>query len=148
MYAVSIEIPAAPPQVFRALTEPALVARWNPEAAEVRPPEGGLRVGAVVSAVVEEFGRKFVVQWTVTTLEPDRALSYDMTTPMWSGRIDYVLTRQPDRTTVSFQLTPVPPSGWKRYPLLVLAIATRPLVQRRLRSRLHALRSVVQTTTV
>jgi uncharacterized protein YndB with AHSA1/START domain len=147
MYAASIEIPGTPPQVFRALTDPALIARWNPEAAEMRPPEGGLRVGAVASAVVQEFGRKFVVQWVVTRLEPDRALSYDMTTPMWSGQIDYVLTRQPDRTTVSFQLTPVAPSGWKRYPLRVLAIATRPLMQRHLRKRLLALSSVVQTTT-
>jgi hypothetical protein len=70
-----------------------------------------------------------------------------MTTPMWSGRIEYVLTALPPATTLSLRFAPVPPTGWKRYPLWVIAIATRPLMERHLRKRLRALSNVVQATT-
>jgi uncharacterized protein YndB with AHSA1/START domain len=147
MYSAHVEIPATPARVFHVLTDPALLKRWQPEVVEAHPPEGGLRVGAVAHGIAEEFGRRFPVQLVVRRLEPDRALSYDMTTPMWSGRIDYVLTRQPESTTLSLHFAPVPPTGWKRYPLLVLGIATRPLMLRHLRKRLLALSNVVQATT-
>jgi uncharacterized protein YndB with AHSA1/START domain len=147
MYSAHIEIPATPARVFSVLTDPTQLKRWQPEVVDARPPEGGMRVGAVAQAIAEEFGRRFPVQLVVRRFEPDAALSYDMTTPMWSGRIDYVLTARPERTMLSFRFAPNPPSGWKRYPLFVIALVTRPLVQRRLRKRLLALSGVVQTTT-
>jgi len=148
MYSAHVEIQAPPSQVFRVLTDPSLLKQWQPEVVEARPPEGGLRVGAVAHGIAEEFGRRFPVELVVRRLEPNAALSYDMTTPMWSGRIDYILTAQPERTTLSLHFAPVAPSGWKRYPLMILGIATRPLMQRHLRKRLLALSSVVHRTTV
>jgi uncharacterized protein YndB with AHSA1/START domain len=146
MYSAHIEIPATPARVFHVLTDPALLKRWQPEVVDARPPEGGLRVGAVAHGIAEEFGRRFPVELVVRRFDPDRALSYDMTTPMWTGRIDYVLTEVPAATSLSLRFAPVAPTGWKRYPLRVLAVATRPLVQRLLRKRLRALSSLVQTT--
>lgn len=46
MYSATIETAATPSQVFAALTEPELLKQWQPEAGEVKRPEGGLRVAA------------------------------------------------------------------------------------------------------
>jgi uncharacterized protein YndB with AHSA1/START domain len=94
MYSASIEIPATPSKVFAVLTDARLLKQWTPEVVEVRPPEGGLRVGAIGHALVEEFGRRFSAELVVAALEPDVKLAYDMTTPMWSGHIEYVLTHR------------------------------------------------------
>jgi uncharacterized protein YndB with AHSA1/START domain len=144
MYSATIDIAATPSHVFAVLTDPTLLKEWQPEVLEARPPEGGLRVGAIGYAMVEEFGRRFSVQLVVSALEPDAKLAYDMTTPMWSGRIEYVLTQRPRGTNLSFLFAPFPPKGGVRFVARIMAVLTRPLVQRRLRNRLEALRRVVE----
>jgi uncharacterized protein YndB with AHSA1/START domain len=148
MYSATIEIAASPSQVFAVLTDPGLLKQWTPEIAdaEVKPPEGGLRVGAIAQASVKEFGRRFSVELVVLALEPAARLAYRMTTPMWSGRIDYVLTRRNGGTDLSLLFVPDQPKGGARLIMRALAVLTRPLVQRRLRSRLAALRRVVEAT--
>ena len=64
------------------------------KAVEAKPPEGGLRVGATARVSVKELGREFCVEFVVEALEPDARLAYHLSTPMWSGRIEYVLTPQ------------------------------------------------------
>jgi uncharacterized protein YndB with AHSA1/START domain len=140
MYSASIEIAATPSQVFTALTDPEIVKQWNPEAVDAKPPEGGLRVGATVGASVNEFGRQFSVEFVVKALEPNAKLAYHITTPMWSGHIEYVLTPRHGGTNVSFVLVP----DQLKLVVRVLAVLTRPLLQRRFRSRLAALRRVVE----
>ena len=143
MYSASIEIAATPSQVFTVLIEPGRLKQWTPEIVEVKPPEGGLRVGAIAQALVKEFGRRFSVELVVVALEPAARLAYHMTTPMWSGRIEYVLTHRDRGTKVSFLFVPDQAKHGARL-IRVLAILTRPLVQRRLQSRLAALRRVVE----
>jgi len=144
MYSASIEIPATPSKVFAVLTDARLLKQWTPEVVEVRPPEGSLRVGAIGHALVEEFGRRFSAELVVAALEPDVKLAYDMTTPMWSGHIEYVLTHRPPGTNLSLLFVPNPPKGIPRLIARTVAVLTRPLIKRRLRSRLMALRSVVE----
>ena len=144
MYSATLDIPASPSRVFAALTDSRLAKRWQPEAVEVIPPEGGLRVGAVTTALVEEFGRRFSVEFVVVALEPDVKIAYDATTPMWSGRVEYVLTRRPRGTNVSFLFVPNPPKGIPFPIARALGVLTRPLMQWRFRSRLVALRRVVE----
>jgi uncharacterized protein YndB with AHSA1/START domain len=144
MYSATIDIPASPSKVFAALTDPKLAKQWQPEAVEVKLPDGGLRVGAVTTVLVEEFGRRFSVEFVVVALEPDVKIAYDATTPMWSGHIEYVLAHRTGGTNVSFTFVPNPP---KRIPFHIaraLAMLTRPLMQRRFQSRLAALRRVVE----
>src|SRR5215470_2276289 len=71
MYSANIEIAATPPQVFAVLTDPKLAKQWQPAVVEVKHPEGGLRVGATAQAVVQEFGRRFSVEWVIAALEPN-----------------------------------------------------------------------------
>jgi uncharacterized protein YndB with AHSA1/START domain len=146
MYSASIDIAATPSRVFAILTDQAVLKQLQPEIIELRPPEGGLRVGAVGEALVEEFGRRFTVQMVVAALEPDARLAYDMTTPLWSGRIEYVLTSQAPGTHLSFRFVPDRPnvSGPIRVAIRVMALLTRPLMQRRIQSRLAAIRRIVE----
>ena len=148
MYSASIEIPASPSRVFTVLTDPGLLKQWTPEVAdaEVKPPEGGLRVGAIAQAFVKEFGRRFSVELVVVALEPAARLAYHITTPMWSGRADYVLTQRHGGTDLSLLFVPDQPkvNGGARLIVRAMAVLARPLVQRKLRSRLAALRSVVE----
>ena len=143
MYSASIEITATPSQVFAVLTDPRLLKQWTPEIVEVKPPEGGLRVGATSQAVVQEFGRRFSVELVVVALEPNARLAYQMTTPMWSGHIEYVITDKHRSTNLSIFFVPDQPKGGLRLIAHVVAVLTRPLMQWRLRSRLTALRKVV-----
>lgn len=146
MYSASIEIAATPSQVFTVLTDPGLLKQWTPEIAdaEVKPPEGGLRVGAIAQASVKEFGRRFSVELVVVALDPAARLAYHMTTPMWSGRVEYVLTHRHGGTDLSLLFVPDQPKGVPRAIARAMAVMTRPLVQRKLRSRLAALRRVVE----
>jgi len=144
MYSASIEIPATPSKVFAVLTDVNLLKQWTPEIIEVRPPEGGLRVGAISSALVEEFGRRFSAELVVAALERDVKVAYDMTTPMWSGHVEYLLTQCPMGTNLSLLFAPSPPKGIPYFLARSMAVPTRPLVQWKLRSRLVALRRVVE----
>jgi uncharacterized protein YndB with AHSA1/START domain len=144
MYSARIDIPAPPNRVFAVLTDPCLAKLWAPEVIEAQL-EGELGVGAVGHVLVKEFGRKFMVKSLVTRYEKDTAIAYEMTTPMWSGNIEYSLKSQPQGTTLDFLFKPDKPRGWRRIPSLLVALATRPMVQRIHRKRLEALRSVVET---
>jgi uncharacterized protein YndB with AHSA1/START domain len=144
MYSANIEIAATPSQVFAALTDPKLAKQWQPQAVEIKFPEGGLSVGATVQAVVQEFGRRFAVEWVIVALEPNARLAYHMTTPMWSARIEYVITDKHRSTKVSMLFAPEPPKRGPRRILRVVAVLTRPLMQWRLRSLLAALRRVAE----
>jgi uncharacterized protein YndB with AHSA1/START domain len=143
MYSATIEIAASPSRVFAVLSDPTLLKQWTPEIVDAKPPEGGLRVGAIAEALVEEFGRRFSVRLVVTGLEPDARIAYDMTTPMWSGRIEYVLTGLTRGTNLSLLFVPVPPRRFRAV-ARIMAVLARPLMQWRLRSRLLLLRTVVE----
>src|SRR5262245_41987480 len=93
-------------------------------------------------SVVQEFGRRFSVELVVEALEPNARIAYHMTTPMWSGHIEYAITDKHRSTSVSILFVPDQP---KRGARLIAQVAklTRPLMQWRLRSRLAALRRVV-----
>jgi uncharacterized protein YndB with AHSA1/START domain len=144
MYSAAIDISASPSKVFAALTDPRLARQWQPEAIEVKIPDGGLRVGSVTTVLVEEFGRRFSVEFLVVALEPDAKIAYDAITPMWSGRIEYVLTHRTSGTNVSFIFVPNPPKGIPFPIARALAMLTRPLMQWRFRSRLAALKRIVE----
>src|SRR5262245_44661294 len=114
MYSASIEIAATPSQVFTVLTDPGLLKQWQPEVVEAKPPAGGLRVAAIAQGFVEEFGRRFSVELVVLALEPAARLAYHMTTPMWCGRIEYVLTHRDRGTNLSFLFVPDQPKRGAR----------------------------------
>ena len=143
-YSAGIEIAATPTQVFAVLTDPKLAKQWHPEVVEVKHPEGALCVGATAQAVVQEFGRRFSVESVIVALEPNARIAYQMTTPMWSGRIEYVITDKHRSTSVSILFAPDPPKRAPRLILHVVAVLTRPLMQWRLRSVLAALQRVVE----
>src|SRR4029453_15188540 len=113
MYSASIEIAATPSQVFTVLTDPGLLKQWTPEIAdaEVKPPEGGLRVGAIAQGFVNEVGDRFSVELVVVAQEPAARLAYHMTTPMWSGRAEYVLTDRHGGDDPSQPFLPDQPQG-------------------------------------
>ena len=143
MYSARIDISAPPNRVFAVLTDPSLAKLWSPEVIEARL-EGELGVGAVSHIQVKEFGRKFSVRAVVIRYEKDTAIGYEMTTPMWSGNVEYLLKLQPQGTTLDLLFKPDAPRGWRRIPSVLVAMATRPMVQRLHRRRLDALRSVVE----
>jgi uncharacterized protein YndB with AHSA1/START domain len=143
MYSGTIDIAATPARVFSVLTDPTLLKQWQPEVIEAQLPEGGLRVGAVGRALVEEFGRRFSVQLVVAAFEPNAKLAYEMTTPLWRGRVEWVLTPRLGCTNVSFLLAPAPPKSVPSLIARVMVVLTRPLIMRKLRVRLKALRRVV-----
>lgn len=143
MYSAQIDIGAPPNRVFAVLTDLSLLKLWSPEVIEAHW-EGELGVGAVNHALVKEFGQRFPVKLLVTRYEKDAAIGYKMTTPMWSGNVEYLLKSQPQGTSLDLLFTPVTPGGWKRIPAILIAKATRPMVQRIHRRRLEALRSVVE----
>ena len=143
MYSASIEIAATPSQVFTWITDPGLLKQWHPEIVEVKRPEGGLRVGATAQVFVKEFGRRFSVEFVVVALEPAARFAYHMTSPM-SGHIEYVLTHRHGGTGLSLLIIPDEPKGGARLIARAMAALTRPLVQRKLRSQLAALRRVVE----
>ena len=148
MYSAHVEIAASPSRVFAVLTDHTVLKDWTPEIVEAKPLEGGLRVGASSHALVEEFGRRFDVQLVIVGLEPDARIAYDMRTPMWSGHVEYVLTHRPGGTNLSMSFVPEPPQRRSvRVLARGLAPLTRPLVQRRLRQRLEALRRIIETRT-
>jgi uncharacterized protein YndB with AHSA1/START domain len=142
MSSARIDIGVPPDRVFSVLTDQSLLKLWQPEVIEVR--QEGLGVGAVYHALVEEFGRRFQVRLLVTRWEKDTAIAYEMTTPMWSGNIEYLLKSQPQGTTLDFLFKPVQPRGWRRIPAVLVGMATRPMLKRIHRRRLEALRSVVE----
>jgi uncharacterized protein YndB with AHSA1/START domain len=143
MYSLRIDIASPPARVFAVLTDPTLMRSWNPEIVELQQPEE-LKVGDVSRAVVQEFGRRFIAELRLTRREQDAAIAYDMTTPMWSGHAEYILTAVHSGTRLDFRFHPEPPLGWKRIPARWMATLTRPLVQRVQRRKLETLRNLVE----
>ena len=140
---VQIDIAAPPAHVFAVLTDPKLQRLLNPEIVEIRQPDP-FQVGDLSHATVREFGRTFSVEAKLTRRDQDAAVGYDMTTPTWSGHIEYTLTAVDSGTRVDFYFQPVAVTGWKRYPARCLALAIRPLIRRHHRNRLEALRALVE----
>jgi uncharacterized protein YndB with AHSA1/START domain len=144
VYTVRIDIAAPPARVFDVLTDPKMLRLWMHEVAKFQQPENRLKVGDVSRAVVQEFGRKFPVELKLTRHEQDAAVGFDMTTPMWSGQIEYILTEVHSGTRLDMLFQPVTPPGWKRIPVGWLWAVIWPLAQRVHRKRLEALRAVVE----
>lgn len=93
----SVEIHAPPLEVWRALVEPALIARWM-NRAQV---ESSWQVGAAMILRVELEGTVYADRGTLEVLEPGRRLAYSH----WSA-----ISRLPDtpeaRTRIRFELEP------------------------------------------
>ena len=81
-HVVTAAVPAEPPEVFRYLTEPALLPRWIDGLRESRPQgDGVMRVGAKSIEVVEARGKLVEMVSEVTAFDVDRALSVRVTYP-------------------------------------------------------------------
>jgi len=143
-YSASIEMAATPPQVFAVLIDPALFKRWTRQVVEVTPPEGGLRVGATSRAVVQEFGRRFSAELVVLALEPNTRIAYRLTSPTWSGRIEYVIAERHPSADVSILFAPDPPKSLPYFVAKTVGVLARPLMTWRLRSMLAVIRKVVE----
>ena len=146
MYSATIDIAATPAHVFSVLTSSDLTLwkQWQPEAIEVQHPDGGLRVGAAFRVLVKEFGRRFHVQFVVVALDPDARLVYDMSSPLMRGRIEWFLTPRPRSTNVSWLVVPAPPKNMPLPIARIMGALMRPLLTRKLRRRLEALRRAVE----
>jgi uncharacterized protein YndB with AHSA1/START domain len=107
-HVLTATVPAEPHEVFRYLTDPALLPRWIDGLQESRPMGDGLmRVGAKSIEVVEAHGKPIEILSEVTALDPDRALSVRITYP-GAGDTDmaYELTPAANRTNVRLTVTP------------------------------------------
>lgn len=94
-HVLTAAVPAEPAEVFRYLTEPALLPRWIEGLRESRPQgDGVMRVGAKSIEVVEARGRFVEMVSEVTALDVYRALSVRITYP-GAGDVD-----------MSYELTP------------------------------------------
>jgi uncharacterized protein YndB with AHSA1/START domain len=106
---VTAAVPAEPAEVFRYLTEPALLPRWIEGLRESRPQgDGVMRVGARSIEVVEARGKPVEMVSEVTAWEMDRSLSVRMTYPGDVGGADltYALTPTGHGTDVRLGFTP------------------------------------------
>jgi uncharacterized protein YndB with AHSA1/START domain len=139
---VTAVVPAEPSEVFRYLTEPALVPRWIEGLQESRPMgDGVLRVGARSVEVVTAMGQTMEIESEVTALDPYRMLGVRITYP-GSGESDmtYELTPVVQGTQVRLTVTP-------RYRGVARLVGrlTRRSARRRLQGNLDRLAQVVAT---
>ena len=139
-YRATVEIATPPDRVFRALTDPEQLKRWQPDMIDSRPPEGGLRIGARAHATVKEYGRRFEVEFLVLALTANEYLKYELTAPQVSAQIEYRLSDLGNRTRVECEMVPRF-NGFMRFMSLLLG----GVFQRKLDSRLQLLRHVVET---
>lgn len=124
-------VAAEPPEVFRYLTEPALLPRWIEGLRESRPQgDGVMRVGARSTEVVEVRGKTVEMVSEVTAVEVNRALSVRITYP-GAGDVDmtYELTPVTHGTEVRLTVTP----RYRGVARLVMR-----LMHASMRKRLHA----------
>jgi uncharacterized protein YndB with AHSA1/START domain len=138
-------VPAVSHEVFRHLTEPALLPRWIDGLRESRPlGEGVMRVGARSIEVVEASGKTIEIISEVTALDPDRALSVRITYP-GAGDTDmaYELTPVADGTEVRLTVTP-------RYRGVARVVGwlMQPLARKRLQANLDRLVQVVPASDI
>lgn len=74
-----IEIAARPAQVWRALTDVAAYAAWNPLLPEIR---GTLAVGERLRVQLRQLGRTLTIKPTIVRLEPERVLTWRGSLPV------------------------------------------------------------------
>ncbi len=144
-HVVTAVVPAAPPEVFRYLTEPALLPRWIEGLRESRPQgDGVMRVGAMSIEVVQAQGKTVEMVSEVTAWERDRALSVRVTYPGGTGEADmtYRLTPVTGGTEVRLTFTPRY-RGIARLAVRMMSTSTR----RRLQGDLDRLVDAVRTGT-
>jgi uncharacterized protein YndB with AHSA1/START domain len=134
---------AAPPVVFRHLTEPDLLTNWIGGLKESRPlGDGVLRVGAESIEVVEERGKRIEMPSRVTAVEQDRTLSVCITYP-GAGDTDMTYQLTPERSGTALRLTVV-----TRYRGLtrLAGPVMRPMMRRQLTADLGRLARAVETS--
>ncbi len=104
-YQVEETIAAAPDEVFRHLTEPALLTRWIGGLVSSKPlTEGGLKVGARSLETVEENGRRVEMETTIVRLELNRRFESTIQAPHLEGLAQYCLSPEQDGTRVTHTL--------------------------------------------
>ena len=139
MYQATADIAAAPEEVFVFLTDPERIKLWQPDVIESHPPAGGLRIGARARAVVQEYGRRFSVEFLVVALTANQQLTYDMDAPTVSARIEYRLMHHGVGTHLEQTMTPTF-KGFARF----LSPCLKGMIQRKMESRLALLRELVE----
>ena len=143
-HVVTATVPAAPPEVFRYLTEPALLPRWIDGLRESRPQgDGVMRVGATSIEVVEARGKAVEMVSEVIAWEVDRSLSVRVTYP-GAGDADmtYELTPGTNGTEVRLTFTP----HYRGLAQLMVRLM-RASTQKRLQANLDRLVQVVRAST-
>jgi uncharacterized protein YndB with AHSA1/START domain len=143
-HVLTAAVPAEPPEVFRYLTEPALLPRWIDGLRESRPQgDGVMRVGAKSIEVVEARGKLVEMVSEVTALDVDRALSVRITYP-GAGDVDMTYELTPATQGTGLRLTVTPRyRGLARLVVRLMQAST----QRRLQANLDRLVQVVRANT-
>ena len=143
-HVVTAVVPADPAEVFRYLTEPALLPLWIDGLRESRPQgDGVLRVGAQSIEVVEARGKRVEMVSEVTAFELDRALSVRVTYP-GAGDADMTYELIPATHGTELRLTFTP--RYRGLARLVVRLM-RASTQRRLQANLDRLVHVVSAST-
>ena len=103
-YSSRTAIAASPDEVFAYLTRPELLKRWMGGFVASEPlTEGGLRPGARSREIIEEGGRRMVMECEVLQLTPGRLLSVRLTAEGMDVQADYVLEPRGGETLVSLK---------------------------------------------
>lgn len=144
-HVLTAAVPAEPPEVFRYLTEPALLPRWIDGLRESRPEgDGVMRVGARSIEVVEARGKLVEMVSEVTAFDVDRALSVRITYP-GAGDADMTYELAPATHGTELRLTFTPRyRGLARLVVRLMQAST----QRRLQANLDRLVQVVRASTL
>ena len=144
-HVVTAAVPAEAPEVFRYLTEPALLPRWIDGLRESRPQgDGVMRVGAKSIEVVEARGKLVEMVSEVTAWDVDRALSVRVTYPGGAGDADMTYELTPATHGTELRLTFTPRyRGLARLVVRLMQAST----QRRLQANLDRLVQVVRAST-
>lgn len=142
-HVLTATVPAAPPEVFRYLTEPALLPRWIDGLRESRPQgDAVMRVGARSIEVVEERGKLVEMVSEVTAFETDRALSVRVSYP-GAGDADMTYELAPAVGGTDVRLTFIP--RYRGVARIVVRLLRRS-TQRRLQANLDRLVDVVSAS--
>jgi uncharacterized protein YndB with AHSA1/START domain len=144
-HVVTAVVPAEPAEVFRYLTEPALLPRWVDGLRESRPQgDGVMRVGATSIEVVEAQGKVVEMVSELTAWEASRALSVRITYPGSTGDADMAYELAPVATGTEVRLTFTPHyRGVARLAVRLMRAST----QKQLQGNLDRLVEVVRGST-
>ena len=138
----TVDVAVPPERLFAYLTNPDFVMEWQPDL--VGQPqwltEGGLRPGARFRATMEQPGRgRVVAEITVVTLTPPERVVYHTEEPTSSVDFEWRVTREPNGSQVQVTMD-IRLKGLLR----LLAVLARPMIRRKLESRLLLLRDAAQ----